>query len=485
MIKNDRQYRTTKAHLERFERAREESALVPAPADVHLRLLQAQADALAGQMEDLRAELVEYEALRSGQRAVIQAESLADLPRVLIQARIASGLDQRALAERLGLKEQQIQRYEANDYAGASLERLREVAKALGLRLRQEVLLPGIQPSLSNLFSRLAQVGLERAFVCCRLLPRPLAARLRDKVPTHEEPSLAIQAAEVVGRVFGFSAGQIFGSGPLVLANVGGLLRFKLSANVEERRLGAYSLYAHHLAHALLDAVPERPRVPIPTDPKLIRAAILAAYGELTLGTALHYASDLGIVVLPLRDAGAFHGAYLRVEGRHVIILKQQTASFSRWLFDLLHELRHAGEQPEKTELSVLEEQEASPERRASPAERIASRFAGEVQLDGRAEVLAQKCVSTAGGAVERLKTVVPRVARSAGLSTADLANYVAFRLSLQGLNWWGAAQNLQDLTGSPWTVARDHLLTQVRWELLPEAEKALVELALTTVDTE
>ena len=34
--------------------------------------------------------------------------------------------------QRLGLKEQQIQRYEATDYASASLTRTREVAGALG-----------------------------------------------------------------------------------------------------------------------------------------------------------------------------------------------------------------------------------------------------------------------------------------------------------------------------------------------------------------
>ena len=39
---------------------------------------------------------------------------------------------QKSLAGRLGLKEQQIQRYEASEYASASLARVRSVAEVLG-----------------------------------------------------------------------------------------------------------------------------------------------------------------------------------------------------------------------------------------------------------------------------------------------------------------------------------------------------------------
>ena len=73
----------------------------------------------------------------------IALASFAELPRALIQSRIALGLSQKELAERLGLKEQQIQRYEATEYAGASVQRIQEVIQALGLQVREEVVLPG------------------------------------------------------------------------------------------------------------------------------------------------------------------------------------------------------------------------------------------------------------------------------------------------------------------------------------------------------
>jgi len=46
-------------------------------------------------------------------------------------ARIAAGLTQGALAEQLGLKRQQVQRYEASEYATASLATIRQIAQTI------------------------------------------------------------------------------------------------------------------------------------------------------------------------------------------------------------------------------------------------------------------------------------------------------------------------------------------------------------------
>jgi ribosome-binding protein aMBF1 (putative translation factor) len=137
MIKNERQYAITKTQAEKFARALEELKGQPAGA-VSPLLRKAEEDALRSQLEDLRAELKQYELLRSGQGADLHLESLDELPRALIQARIAAGLSQKDLAQRLGLKEQQIQRYEATDYASAKLGRLQQILGALGIRLRLE-----------------------------------------------------------------------------------------------------------------------------------------------------------------------------------------------------------------------------------------------------------------------------------------------------------------------------------------------------------
>lgn len=62
-------------------------------------------------------------------------EAVGDLPKTLIRARIASGITQEGLAHRLGVKTQQIQRYEATEYESASFARIRKVVQALGLRM--------------------------------------------------------------------------------------------------------------------------------------------------------------------------------------------------------------------------------------------------------------------------------------------------------------------------------------------------------------
>jgi transcriptional regulator with XRE-family HTH domain len=46
------------------------------------------------------------------------------------------------LADRLGLKKQQIQRYEATRYARVGIERLQAVAGALGVKIREQVIMP-------------------------------------------------------------------------------------------------------------------------------------------------------------------------------------------------------------------------------------------------------------------------------------------------------------------------------------------------------
>jgi HTH-type transcriptional regulator/antitoxin HigA len=45
-------------------------------------------------------------------------------------------MTQEDFAARLGVKPQQVQRYEATDYRSASMERIRQVIRVLGVKLR-------------------------------------------------------------------------------------------------------------------------------------------------------------------------------------------------------------------------------------------------------------------------------------------------------------------------------------------------------------
>jgi ribosome-binding protein aMBF1 (putative translation factor) len=139
MITNERQYRIARSEAQKFEQsiaaAREGK---PSP-DVHPRVHQAMIEALESERDILREQLDHYEALKTGKVKTREIRSLRDVPVLLIEGRIAAGLTQRQLADRLGLPEQQVQRYEATMYSGVSLDRLQEVADALGLEVEERV----------------------------------------------------------------------------------------------------------------------------------------------------------------------------------------------------------------------------------------------------------------------------------------------------------------------------------------------------------
>ena len=152
MITNEKQYRITRNRAKGFAQAiKEFDAAIQERLGVHPRLAQAELEAMESQLADLRDELEEYERLKSAELSVISVTSFDDLADGLIKARIATGLSQRALAQRLQLKEQQIQRYEAERYASASYRRMCQVTHALGVRIENEILLPVMPTSFEDL----------------------------------------------------------------------------------------------------------------------------------------------------------------------------------------------------------------------------------------------------------------------------------------------------------------------------------------------
>ena len=139
MITNERQYRITKAQLKRFEDDLAAHDARGPSANVDPLIHAGMRGALASEVEELRAQLQRYERLRDGAITGRELDSLRELPTALIEARIAANVTQRTLADRLGIAEQQVQRWEATGYAGVGLERLQDVADALDTRIRENV----------------------------------------------------------------------------------------------------------------------------------------------------------------------------------------------------------------------------------------------------------------------------------------------------------------------------------------------------------
>lgn len=479
MIKNERQYRITKTQASRFEDALRHAGQKATAEKTHPLLQKAQIDALRSQLEELHDEIAEYESLRSGVQNIVEAESFDDLPNALIKARIVAGLSQKELADRLSLKEQQIQRYEATNYASASFARLREVVRALGISVREDIFVPTPRLLFAQFPTRLEELGFTKDFIKRRMLVAQKGAEMAESGAAQ----IVHRTARSLHRIFGWTLPEVFGEELPTLARAATeTARFKVPAQVNSRQLNIYTIYAHHLANLALGSTPGLAVKPVPLDPTEVARRLRSDFGNISLDSVLRYVWSLGIVVLPLDDRGAFHGACWRIKGRNVIVLKQQTRSNARWLFDLLHELWHVGQEPEMPERTILELSDAAPERYQNDEERKASRFAGSVLLEGRAEDLVSKIVRDAQGEIARFKSVLPKVAAREHVSVGALANYLAFRLALQNENWWGAASNLQTEVERPFSTVRDKFLERADFSRLDPTDREIMARALSEI---
>ncbi len=139
MIKNKRQYRVTKAQAQKFQQALTKlTECSEETKQVNPLLWLAKKSAIESQLNDLYEEIKEYERLAqcsSSRPIALASGSIEALPKALIEARIAAKISQKELAIRLGIKEQQIQRYEATNYASVKLSRVIEISQALGIKL--------------------------------------------------------------------------------------------------------------------------------------------------------------------------------------------------------------------------------------------------------------------------------------------------------------------------------------------------------------
>jgi transcriptional regulator with XRE-family HTH domain/cytidylate kinase len=453
MIRNERQYKITKAEVAKLREALQAAESTTVAPTIDPVFVKAEIDGLRSQLEEMVEDLESYERLRDGDEEIPAVRSVQDIPRALIQTRIRAGLTQEDLAQRVGLKPQQIQRYEATDYASANLSRVSEIAEALDISLEEsDTSIPDFK--FASMMRRLKSAGLTGQFVSNRLLPK----RQISEVTTNGE-DLTLEAAQAIERIYGWHPGLLHGNEALDVSRVAASqARFKVPARANGLQLGAYVVYAHYLALLLLQTT-KPSRVTLSSDPKEVRRLILETYGAISFEAVLQFVWSCGIPVLTLNDRGTFHGACWRHGGRNVIVLKQQTRSAARWIFDLLHEYFHAAHNPHLEDHPVIEEAENSEVRRKSPEEIAASSFAGNVMLDNRAQELAERCVQLARGSVERLKEAVAKVARQEYIDVGALAQNMAFRLSAQGVNWWGAATNLQSPVTASAGLPRELLL--------------------------
>ena len=133
VIPHEKAYQHTKATVKGFKTFVDDYRAHPERSKLSPLKRQMVIEAHESLIEEWGEQMREYEQLKAGQ-ATLSLRSLADLPALLIKARLAAGLTQKQLAEKLGLKPQQVSRYEKTGYLGVSIERAEAIADALGVR---------------------------------------------------------------------------------------------------------------------------------------------------------------------------------------------------------------------------------------------------------------------------------------------------------------------------------------------------------------
>ena len=133
MIKNDKQYMVTLGRIKEFGLMLEELEKNSDDSDPIFKKMEI--DAIKGQLVKFNIEINEYDLLKKGSLRRIEVKSFSSFYEVLIKARIAKRWSHAELAKKINVKEQQIQRYEGNNYLSASMDRIGEVIAALDLEI--------------------------------------------------------------------------------------------------------------------------------------------------------------------------------------------------------------------------------------------------------------------------------------------------------------------------------------------------------------
>ena len=137
MIRNENEYQ------EAVNRLREEAARLKAQKsrlqsmDLPKEEVKRVLDPIRSFHEQLKEEVASYERLKRGD--FDELHNFDGLGQLLVALRIAKGLTQRELADRLGVHESQVSRDERNEYHGVTVERANRILECLQVDIRSEV----------------------------------------------------------------------------------------------------------------------------------------------------------------------------------------------------------------------------------------------------------------------------------------------------------------------------------------------------------
>lgn len=132
MISNEKQYNISRKRIEmvkaRINEIQKDTRQDPLAIEMSLASMK-------NHLSEVQEEVVQYERLKKRKKVTIKERPLSQLPQLITEFKIASGLTQKELSKKLGMKEQQLQRYEANRFKGISFDNLLQLISAMDIEL--------------------------------------------------------------------------------------------------------------------------------------------------------------------------------------------------------------------------------------------------------------------------------------------------------------------------------------------------------------
>ena len=141
MIRNENEYRAAVQRLEEQEARIQQQAAELRNMKLSKPEQKRVLDPIQTFHDQLQEEITSYERLKRGE--FDEVSNFAELGRLLIALRIAGGLTQRELAERLEVSESQVSRDERNEYHGITVERANRILEVLNAEVRTTVVSSG------------------------------------------------------------------------------------------------------------------------------------------------------------------------------------------------------------------------------------------------------------------------------------------------------------------------------------------------------
>jgi transcriptional regulator with XRE-family HTH domain len=132
MLKNEKQYKSARVALQKWLNNLNVLEARVASQAVEDWLIEEERFAINQQIEQLQAEIQEFDDIVEGKRKLPPVVLHVDtLPTLLIGWRLAKHWTQKQLAERAGIHENLLQKYESENYSCASLQTISKIAHIL------------------------------------------------------------------------------------------------------------------------------------------------------------------------------------------------------------------------------------------------------------------------------------------------------------------------------------------------------------------